>query len=217
VEKLSRREREKLNRRREILQAAWAVFASKDYDSATIDNIAEAAELSKGTLYLYFRGKADLFLSAVEMGLERLGFIINEAVSSSDDHVVVLKEIIKQLLMFSENNPDFFKIMASEQAHFEIFKIHADMENCHGFMERVIDLVSHSILLIADHIQNGIEKGVFRQVDPRDTAFILMSSIRGLAFRRFMEKSKTPLTEKVDDVIAIFLDGLIENNRDEMA
>ncbi|MGB9595247.1 MAG: TetR/AcrR family transcriptional regulator, partial [Candidatus Poribacteria bacterium] len=72
MQELSRREREKLNRRNEILQAARKVFASKDYSSATIDDIAAEAELSKGTIYLYFNSKADLFLSTFEMGMEQI-------------------------------------------------------------------------------------------------------------------------------------------------
>ena len=95
---LSRRERERLSRRDDILQAAWEVFSSKDYDSATVDDVAAAAELSKGTVYLYFQNKADLFLSTVEMGMEKVGSIIREAVSSSDDPVAGIKEFIKRIL-----------------------------------------------------------------------------------------------------------------------
>ena len=56
-----RKEREKQQRKEEIIQAAESVFYSLGLDQATMDDIAAKAELSKGTLYLYFRSKEDLF------------------------------------------------------------------------------------------------------------------------------------------------------------
>jgi AcrR family transcriptional regulator len=64
----SRRKREKQVRRRSILDAARAVFAAKGFEASTMDEVAAEAELSKGTLYLYFQSKEDLFVAlATEM------------------------------------------------------------------------------------------------------------------------------------------------------
>ena len=52
-----RKEREKLQRREDIIDAAEKVFFKKDLDSATMDDVANEAELSKGTLYIYFKSK----------------------------------------------------------------------------------------------------------------------------------------------------------------
>jgi TetR/AcrR family transcriptional regulator len=209
VQKLSRREREKLSRRAEILQAAWEVFASKDYGSATIDQIAEAAELSKGTLYLYFQNKADIFLSTVEMGLEMISSIIQETTSSIDDPVAGLKEIIKRLLDFSEENAGFFKIMSSEQAHFEI---HAEMVTDRNFKGRIMASVSRNTSIIADYLQRGMEMGAFKHVNPKDAAFVLLSVIRAFAFRQIIEPTEVKLSEKSETIFAILMDGLRKGN-----
>src|SRR5262245_51077580 len=65
----TRREREREERRHQILEAAANVFKSKGFAAATMDDVAAAAELSKGTLYLYFKSKDDLYLalSAVKL------------------------------------------------------------------------------------------------------------------------------------------------------
>ena len=55
-----RKEREKEHRRNTILDAAEEVFFSKGINLATMDEVAERAELSKGTLYLYFKNKEEL-------------------------------------------------------------------------------------------------------------------------------------------------------------
>lgn len=204
LQKLSRREREKQNRRAEILQAAWEVFASKDYDSATIDDIAAAAELSKGTLYLYFQNKADLFLSTLEMGLEKISSIIQEVVSASDDPIVGLKEIVKCLLGFFEENLGFFKILSSEQAHFDI---HTEMiKDGRYFKEHIHDRMFRNINIVANHIQNGIEMGVFRPVNPQDAAISLLEMIRGFAVLRL--SMDIELAGKAESITSLLLDGI---------
>jgi AcrR family transcriptional regulator len=59
----SRRERERDRRRAEIIDAAGRVFSARGYSETTMDAIAAEAELSKGTLYLYFENKEALFLA----------------------------------------------------------------------------------------------------------------------------------------------------------
>jgi AcrR family transcriptional regulator len=59
----SRRERERKERRNAIIDAARAVFLRKGYGATTMDEIASEAELSKGTLYLYFKSKDSLFVA----------------------------------------------------------------------------------------------------------------------------------------------------------
>lgn len=58
-----RKEREKESRKEEIINAAQKIFFEKGLPAATMDEIAEAAELSKGTLYLYYKSKEDLYLA----------------------------------------------------------------------------------------------------------------------------------------------------------
>ena len=62
---IERKTREKESRRLQILEAAKKIFSSKGYNSATMEEIADAAELSPGTLYIYFKNKEELhtFLS----------------------------------------------------------------------------------------------------------------------------------------------------------
>ena len=66
-ENLKRRDREKIARRNDILDAALSVFAKKTYESATLDEIAERAEYGKGTLYNYFKGKEDIFINLISL------------------------------------------------------------------------------------------------------------------------------------------------------
>jgi AcrR family transcriptional regulator len=64
---LSRRERQLAARREQIIQAAAQLFASKGFHRTTTRDIAEAAEVSEGTLYNYFENKDDLLIGIMDM------------------------------------------------------------------------------------------------------------------------------------------------------
>ena len=67
-----RREREKQARQDAILEAAREVFFARGLDQTTIDDVAEQAEVSKGTIYLYFQSKEELYISVFMDGLDIL-------------------------------------------------------------------------------------------------------------------------------------------------
>ena len=57
------REDQKLVRRQQILDTAWGLFQENDYEHVNIIDVAKGAGLAKGTVYLYFKTKEELFLS----------------------------------------------------------------------------------------------------------------------------------------------------------
>ncbi|MBD3180902.1 TetR family transcriptional regulator [Candidatus Poribacteria bacterium] len=210
LQKQSRRERERENRRKEILKASWAVFSSKDYDSATVDEIAEMAELSKGTLYLYFQNKAELFFSTFELGVENVFSIAQEAIKEKpDDPIEGIKEIMVRLLAFFENNTGFFKLLSSERAHFEL---KSDGGDNLKFKNRIRKIVIKGMKLIEEYIQHGIDIGVLKDIDAKDIAFVLMEVIRGFAFAIIHNIEELRPTGRLENVISILLDGIRKHN-----
>ena len=55
-----------------ILEAARSVFAERGYSDATVDDIANAAGVAKGTVYLYYRSKKDIYFAALKFGIEQM-------------------------------------------------------------------------------------------------------------------------------------------------
>ena len=68
TETRERRDLERERRRAEIVQAAEHVFATRGFDGATMEEVAEAVRIAKGTIYLYFPSKLDLFRAVIEAG-----------------------------------------------------------------------------------------------------------------------------------------------------
>src|SRR4051812_17875401 len=79
---LSRRERERLTRRQEIIEAARTVFARKGFKDATLDDVAELAEFGKGTLYNYFENKDALFASVLQDSFDNVMGIASAALGA---------------------------------------------------------------------------------------------------------------------------------------
>ena len=104
-----RKEREKQQRKEEIVQAAEEVFLSRGFDRSTMDDIAEQAELSKGTLYLYFKSKEDLHMAVAHKAVAMLA---EEAAGIEDGEGNALEKLVRlgrTTVEFSRKYPDQMK------------------------------------------------------------------------------------------------------------
>jgi AcrR family transcriptional regulator len=111
-----RKEREKQQRRKEIITAAEKVFFAKGYGNSTMDDIAEAAELSKGTLYLYFNSKDDLHMAVARRAINQLRSHTSEAIEGGGTALEKLMKIGWACIEFSRTHPDQMKsIMSLEE------------------------------------------------------------------------------------------------------
>ncbi len=99
-----RREREKQMRRQQILDAAKKVFSAKGFSGATIENIAEEAELSPATLYLYFKNKDELYASLnmkmLEVLMEKIEEVYERKELSPEEKIPALAEAMYQVYEF---------------------------------------------------------------------------------------------------------------------
>ena len=99
-----RKEREKERRRQQIMVAAKRVFNEKGFTKATMEDIAARAELSAGTLYLYFKNKDELYASLSLRVLQylniRLEQLKGDVSLSSHDAITALKEAMLDVYEF---------------------------------------------------------------------------------------------------------------------
>lgn len=110
-----RKERERQRRREMIVDAAEAVFFSKGFDNSTMDEIAETAELSKGALYLYFKGKNELCLAIINRSL---GLVLERFQKLSSSKLTGYEKIMElggTLVGFAREHP--YHHMALQNFH----------------------------------------------------------------------------------------------------
>ena len=151
----ARREREKLHRRNSILEAARHLFFEKGY-RATMDEIAERAELSKGTLYLYFKSKDELYVSVIVEGYRILEKRIREALPKAEGPEEKVKAVYFAFVDHCLENREYFRIT-------QYFLTEDARENTSRELIEAINVDSMKLLEYGiKAMQEGIEEGVFR-------------------------------------------------------
>jgi AcrR family transcriptional regulator len=106
-----RREREKQERRRAIVSAARSLFLKKGYDGTTMPEVARAAELAPGTLYLYFPNKDSLYVELLLEGYEILRQRLAKAVDGETEPSSQAGALIESFFAFARECPEYFDII----------------------------------------------------------------------------------------------------------
>ena len=170
-----RREREKEQRKSDIIDAAEKVFFSKGLDDASMDEVAENAELSKGTLYLYFKNKEELYLAIHLRGNRILRDMFAKAVSTSQSGLEKTRAIGRSYFEYYQNHPDYFNAMI----YYESREI--DFADNSPVAQQCLLLGKETLDILAGAITEGIEDGSIRSsVDPIKAAISLWGQSTGI-------------------------------------
>lgn len=171
-----RREREKLQRQNDILDAAEKIFFQKGYGTATMDDVAAEAELSKGTLYLYFKNKEELYFGLTHRALLNLQQRFQNVLDGDGNGLQKVVNIGHAFHDYSVEEPDYYKTIAQ----FEIAQMDATQERqevvakCHEAGKVVMEQVAAAIV-------EGVNDGSIRKnVDPLKVAFLLQGLSNGV-------------------------------------
>ena len=107
---MKRKEKEIEKRKRDVFKIAKKLFMKEGYEKATMDKISEISEISKSTLYTYFRNKEDLFLAAYIQGQEKRFEILSEIYNIDISEIEKLKLIGNSFLKFYKKNPFYLEL-----------------------------------------------------------------------------------------------------------
>ena len=150
-------------RRIQLLDAASEVFASKGYHAAAMDEIADAAGVSKPVLYQHFPSKLELYLALLDQSCDRLVEVLEEALSSTDDNANRVNATVAA----------FFEFVSSTSGDFR-FVFESDLTGEEAVQQRLAR-VNHEISgAIADVITEDTSL-------PRPQAKLLAVSLVGIA------------------------------------
>jgi AcrR family transcriptional regulator len=105
-----RREREESARLAAILSAAERIFSEQGYFHARMDDIAERAELAKGTLYYYFKSKDEIFVHLLEREARKVHEELQRRVTGRESFLGILEVWIEFYLEYFENNQGFLRM-----------------------------------------------------------------------------------------------------------
>jgi len=197
----SHREEYLRERHEQILDAAIQVFERKGFAGATVEDIASAVGISKGTIYLYFKNKEQIFTTI----LTERSFIPVPSELDRDDQPldVILRKIAGNFLGYMETYLPIIKIGLAEASRFP-------KEARQVYQESVLK----GNLVLADLLEKQSRAGAIRSLeDPFLTAsaFIGMLMFHILTQELLDGKEIKPIEreEWINEVVRIFLEGLV--------
>lgn len=148
-----RKERERKQRKNQILNAAISLVEEQGFDKTTMDEIADRAELSKGTLYLYYNDKSSLYQAIKRRGLQHLHNKFHQIIQQDLPGAELVKEMNLKFLKIITQNAAFTRSMAiyehlSGEKHLE----NAIVRECNAIEDEIF-------MLLVRAIQIGIQDG----------------------------------------------------------
>jgi len=188
-------------RRATLLTAARDVFAQKGYHAATVDDITRAAGVAKGTFYLYFQEKREIYYEVVRSFLQLIkdiGRSVGESATGGTDFLSRAEHAAHELMRVFIANSEMARL-----AYRESMGLDPELEAMIKAFYREIAEVE------AKNIQLGIDLGLFRPVNPLLVAYAHIGIIERVLLAMLDEGSGLPPPERVvKELMDIAFDGL---------
>ena len=202
-----RKEREKERRRQQIMVAAKRVFSVKNFNRATMEDIAKEAELSPGTIYLYFKNKEELFASLSLRILHymsiRLEQVHNENFQEPEEKIKALKQALYEVY-------EFDPIVLINMFHLQSSETLRNLSP--HLLSEIKDLSRSSFRSMAKIFEEGIKKGDFMDRHPVALADIVWALFSGVVLweesKRLIDSKKDFLKSTLDIAFEIFSRGI---------
>lgn len=155
---LSRKEREREAHRREILDAAEKVFIARGYHTATVEQIAQEADFSVGTLYNFFKSKEEMYSKVLEKISIDFRADFDAQVVEEGDAVLALENLIRLRLSHFEAHRGFFRVFLETSPGIT-------MDPLPALPSQVREMYLRYRMEVAEVFERGMGAGVFRRAD----------------------------------------------------
>lgn len=202
--KLSRREREKLRQRQEVLAAALDLFSQKGYHNVSMNEIAEKSEFAVGTLYNFFGSKEDIYKSLMTENSNRFHRALEDSLRKDPDEVATLRNFVRAKGAVFMENASLVRLYLAETRRTS-FNAKA------GFDDEIRKKFEQTQQKLATVFERGIKKKRFRKIaEPYQLAMALNSITSDFLFLWLEDAEKNPYPEDPDVILKIFFDGLFD-------
>ena len=183
-----------------ILEAAYAVFAEKGFYTATVDEIAAAAGVGKGTVYRHFDSKDKLFQEVVRLKLDDLVAQIREAFESAEDVLQGIRRAVLVYLKFFETHKTFYRILIFEQQGYGT-----------GFRTEYIAGILQNAPVIREMVLDAAVNGVTKPLDDFYTIFYgLIGFVDGVIHKWFYNNCEGNLEDELDTIVEVLFYGFVK-------
>ena len=194
------RRRRNSDKRERILRAAIEVFARNGFYDTRVSEIAKAAGVADGTIYLYFKNKDDVLISIFEDRISQLLAVLRDEVERAHGFEGKLRRVIELQLGLLEGQRDLAEVITVNlRQSSRLLKQYAQ------------PLFTEYLEVVAGVIAEGQREGVVRDdVSPRVLARALWGALDGVALTWALGGANKPdlLRRAAPQIASVFLDGL---------
>ena len=202
-----RKEREREYRRKQIQKAANELFMERGFSSTTMEEIANRAELSAGTIYQYFPNKEELYASLnlihASFTLEKVQEVANNSTLSVEEKIIGLKDAMYQAFQFE---PLILRNIFHIQLEDTLPSLSEDL------LRKIVTLTGNIIRTMASVYEEGVRQGKFREGQSTAHADIIWAIFTGLVVweeaKRKLNPEKDFIKPTLDKAFEIFLRGI---------
>ena len=183
-----------------ILAAARAVFARKGFEAALVDDIADEAGIAKGTVYLYFPSKKDIYLAALVEEFQRFHEQTVEAVDAAVGAREKIRAFAQVGLTNCRSHGDFLRIYVSEFSN--------QIQDPSRKPKELANIHKKRVNHLTAIIEEGIEAGEIKQVRPTAAAATVFDVLKGMWHRQLLGQSGASYRQELDFVLDFIWHGL---------
>jgi AcrR family transcriptional regulator len=184
----------------EILDAARRVFAAKGFHDATLDDVAEAARIAKGTIYLYYPSKQDLYWAALRAGIVAMVEEAARQMAAGSTAAEKIRAFIASKIHYFEARKDFFKVYFAEFGN--ALTHPAEMQR------EFKQLYLRQAQVLAEVIAEGVRRKELRPLRPQSSALAIADLTRGIVVQRLVGWSKAPAEDDIQFAFDLIWKGL---------
>lgn len=190
-----------------------SIYNEEGYHAITMEKIAERCEISRASLYLYFKNKDEMLINAIVDHMEYFTDLLQDLYENRESMKDnLLKELWTRYIKFYEKEPDTFNASLYFQNSEMILNLPEDLKNSIDESgSRVVNL-QHNI------IEYGVKAGLFIDCNPMTLAEVIWTSFLGIVQ---LERSKKVLSHKdhywetLDLALEVLSRGVIKNNTED--
>ena len=207
---IDRKEREKTEMKRQILNAAQKLFLEQGFEKTSIRNIAEEIEYSAGTIYLYFKDKNEILFALHVEAFSVLMQAMQEGIMSKTDPFDKLIALGKYYLKYAFENPELYDLMFVMTAPMETLECREEIW-CDG--ERAFSVLKFLV-------EECMKAGYFANADPEIFSVMVWSLVHGLATlhlrRRTMIFPEERRIQLLEDAYAMFTEMMKQYKKEKL-
>ena len=186
-----RKSREREMRRQQIMVAAKRVFTQKGYEKSTMEDIAREAELSPGTLYLYFKSKDELYASLCLRVLRFINVKVDHVISGAAGYEAKQQGLLNAMKEVYAFDPLILNNMFHLQSSDTLRTLSPDL------LDEINALSRKALQAMANMFKQGIQDGKVIDRNPLALADIVWSLFSGIVL---WEESKKMINAERSDL-----------------